>query len=128
MGRDGSEEESRRPPRDPERVDEKFGRVPAGESFPRRRRSSLPEWIESFPRGGSREEREEEEISLGMFDGFEGEDDSVMVYSSNSAACWNGPKRRVLVKTKCGLEEKLVSAVENGKCLYEFLLETPAAC
>jgi hypothetical protein len=34
----------------------------------------------------------------------------------------------VLVALECGLENKLRSVAENGKCNYEMIFETMAAC
>jgi protein kinase C substrate 80K-H len=42
--------------------------------------------------------------------------------------CWNGPERSTAVKVECYYTNKLLSARENGRCIYEFIFGTPAAC
>ena len=61
---------------------------------------------------------------LGKFQKWDGE---TMVYE-NGAKCWNGPKRSIQVKVRCGPETKLLSVEEPSMCVYVSELETPAAC
>jgi protein kinase C substrate 80K-H len=42
--------------------------------------------------------------------------------------CWNGPERSTKVTVECYFTNKLLSARENGRCIYEFVFGTPAAC
>jgi hypothetical protein len=50
-----------------------------------------------------------------------------MVYSDGDP-CWNGPVRTAYVALECGLKTRIQDVYENGKCLYEIILETPVAC
>ncbi len=43
-------------------------------------------------------------------------------------ACWEGPSRSAVVELRCGRATQLLEVSENGKCRYEMLLATPAAC
>eukprot|EP01062_Namystynia_karyoxenos_P073442 TRINITY_DN7023_c0_g1_i1.p1 TRINITY_DN7023_c0_g1~~TRINITY_DN7023_c0_g1_i1.p1 ORF type:complete len:684 (+),score=155.92 TRINITY_DN7023_c0_g1_i1:93-2054(+) len=52
----------------------------------------------------------------------------LMQVFTGGADCFEGPNRRVLVRISCGAETVLRRVVENGKCLYEALVETPHAC
>jgi len=47
---------------------------------------------------------------------------------ANGDECWEGPSRTVRVIVECGTTSALIGVKENGKCLYEMVLMTPAAC
>eukprot|EP00026_Physarum_polycephalum_P011071 Phypoly_transcript_11267.p1 GENE.Phypoly_transcript_11267~~Phypoly_transcript_11267.p1 ORF type:complete len:354 (+),score=65.82 Phypoly_transcript_11267:157-1218(+) len=64
---------------------------------------------------------------LGVWQGWHPESDNVMVFSGGDE-CWNGPNRVVNLQMECGLDDKLVDVRENGKCTYEFVFASPAAC
>lgn len=42
--------------------------------------------------------------------------------------CWDGPRRSVRTSLSCGPRNRLTAVGENGKCEYEFMFDTPAAC
>ncbi len=42
--------------------------------------------------------------------------------------CWQGPARSVLVELRCAASAQIVRVAEDGKCRYEMLFVTPAAC
>jgi len=50
-----------------------------------------------------------------------------MIYDHGDT-CWNGPPRTTTVKFQCGLDDKILSVTEPGKCEYELSLISPAAC
>ena len=47
---------------------------------------------------------------------------------TDGQSCWQGPPRSTVVECRCGAATQLINARENGKCRYEFVLLTPAAC
>ncbi|XP_071498479.1 glucosidase 2 subunit beta-like [Diadema antillarum] len=70
------------------------------------------------------------ETSLGTWNQWEGPADnkySVMMYTRGQK-CWNGPDRSTKVLLKCGIENKITSASEPDRCVYQFELITPALC
>ena len=44
------------------------------------------------------------------------------------APCWQGPERVVDVAFHCGVEERPIEVVENGKCIYFVDFASPSAC
>ncbi|KAK6738066.1 hypothetical protein RB195_020271 [Necator americanus] len=70
------------------------------------------------------------ETGLGNWKEWSG--DSKNKYSQqryeNGQQCWNGPQRTTDVKIQCGEESELIEATEPGRCEYQFVFRTPAAC
>lgn len=66
--------------------------------------------------------------SLGHFNGWLSEDGYSVMRFTDGLQCWNGPKRSVVVKMKCGAEHRLVTVTEPNKCEYEMEFETPCVC
>jgi protein kinase C substrate 80K-H len=64
---------------------------------------------------------------LGVFQGWDDAHENIMIYNGGDE-CWNGPDRLVHLQMECGLDDKLADVRENGKCTYEFVFESPAAC
>ncbi|GBG34569.1 Glucosidase 2 subunit beta [Hondaea fermentalgiana] len=47
---------------------------------------------------------------------------------ADGAKCWNGPKRSVDVRFRCGIENEIISVDEPSTCAYAIVVETPFAC
>ena len=80
--------------------------------------------------GDDGEEPDLSKFSLGLFSHWarvEARPQGAMHFRGGDQ-CWQGPKRSVAVEVRCGTEDKLVEVRENGKCVYEFVAESPAAC
>ena len=67
------------------------------------------------------------ETTLGNWDSWDGEDNSVMKYTGGEK-CWNGPNRSMTVQMVCGAEEAILSAGEPNRCEYAMEFATPASC
>ena len=67
------------------------------------------------------------ETTLGNWESWDGEDNSVMKYTGGEK-CWNGPNRSMTVRMVCGAEEAILSAGEPDRCEYAMEFATPASC
>lgn len=69
---------------------------------------------------------------IGVFDRVEQVEDeneeAVIAYYENGAKCWNGPKRRAVIKMTCGAEHELLGVSEPEKCEYHFRMKSPLGC
>jgi hypothetical protein len=50
------------------------------------------------------------------------------MHFKNGQKCYDGPEREVTVIAECGATTSILTVEENGKCLYEIQIQTPAAC
>lgn len=74
-------------------------------------------------RGGSGHD-----VKIGEFERAEEIDGGLVAYYENGAKCWNGPKRRAVVKIECGDEHELLAVSEPEKCEYHFRVKSPLGC
>ncbi|CAI0384634.1 unnamed protein product [Linum tenue] len=72
------------------------------------------------------EEGQYHKTQLGYWEKFE-ESYSAMLFS-NGAGCWNGPRRSIKVKLRCGLKTELTDVDEPSRCEYLAVLSTPLGC
>ncbi|KAL0210360.1 hypothetical protein RCL1_004796 [Eukaryota sp. TZLM3-RCL] len=65
-------------------------------------------------------------ISLGLFQSFD--PSSSLFLFENGERCWGGPNRSMKVVAKCGKDSRIISVVEEERCVYSAVLEVPTAC
>lgn len=47
---------------------------------------------------------------------------------ANGQKCWNGPTRSTTVILECGEKDEIVKVMEDAKCVYSMIVNTPAVC
>ncbi|XP_030851423.1 glucosidase 2 subunit beta [Strongylocentrotus purpuratus] len=83
-----------------------------------------------FEKSSQRSKNGGSETSLGSWHQWEGPPDnkySLMMYTKGQK-CWNGPDRSTRVNLRCGVENRVLSASEPDRCVYQFEFTTPALC
>ncbi|CAN0860732.1 Glucosidase 2 subunit beta [Linum grandiflorum] len=56
------------------------------------------------------------------------EDNYSSMLFSNGAGCWNGPRRSMKVKLRCGLKTEVSEVDEPSRCEYAAVMSTPITC
>lgn len=51
-----------------------------------------------------------------------------VIYYTEGAQCWNGPKRSCKVILECGDDNNVIDVREPSTCVYEMIFKTPLAC
>jgi len=70
----------------------------------------------------------EELTVLGMWEKWDKKHEQTNWLYSNGDECWQGPSRKLKVFVICDTISELKEVKEDGKCNYEMVFSTPAAC
>lgn len=80
------------------------------------------------PFGAAKQMEGGRSTGLGTWGGFAEVDGETVMRFMDGDACWQGPRRSMEVKLKCGSEDSFGAVSEPSRCTYAGVLTTPAFC
>ncbi len=80
------------------------------------------------PFGAAKQMEGGRSTGLGTWEGFAEVDGETVMRFVNGDTCWQGPRRSMEVKLKCGSQDSFDAVSEPSRCTYAGVLTTPAFC
>ena len=85
-------------------------------------------WYRVCPFGRAEQKEGGKSTGLGTWGGFEKVGDDTVMKFTNGDACWQGPRRSMTVRLRCGRMDSFENVSEPSRCEYIGVLTTPAFC